>query len=217
MTETDWLGATDPAPVLDFLHDRASERKLRLFLVACARLVWHRLPPGELREAVEVAEQFADGQVSEAERQRLSDRMWAIPVEYGRATGGNWFMARPREEVSAYMSATTSVGRVCGSRVTSRPTWQEGRRLTGPQQPGLLRDIFGNPFHPVAVEQSWLAPDVLSLAAGIYADRAFGRLPILADALQDSGCEDAAVLEHCRGSGPHSRGCWVVDLVLGKT
>jgi hypothetical protein len=203
--------------MLEFLRGKASERKLRLFLVACARLVWDRLPPGEMREAVEVAERFADGLAADDERQRLSNRMWSIPVEYGRATGGNWFMARPREDVSAYMAATTSVGRLDGSQVTSRPTWQEGRRLTGARQPDLLRDIFGNPFRQVAFDPSWRTGAVTALAERMYAEREFGAMPGLADALQDAGCEDAAVLEHCQGPGPHVRGCHVVDLLLGRS
>ena len=80
----------------------------------------------------------------------------------------------------------------------------------------MLRDIFGNPFRPVAFDSRWQTETVVSLAGGIYADRAFDRMPILADALEDAGCDNADVLTHCRGSGPHVRGCWVVDLVLGK-
>jgi len=66
------------------------------------------------------------------------------------------------------------------------------------------------------LDPAWLTSTVVSLAEGIYAERAFDRLPILADALQDAGCENTDVLDHCRGPGPHVRGCWVVDLVLGK-
>jgi hypothetical protein len=84
-------------------------------------------------------------------------------------------------------------------------------------QADLLRDIFGNPFRPVAVDPRWLTSDVVELARGIYADCAFDRLPILADALQDAGCDHPDVLTHCRCDGPHVRGCWVVDLLLGKT
>jgi hypothetical protein len=80
----------------------------------------------------------------------------------------------------------------------------------------LLRCIFGNPFRPVAVDPSWLTSDVVALAEGIYQDRAFDRMPILADALQDAGCEHEDVLNHCRQPGEHVRGCWVVDLLLGK-
>jgi hypothetical protein len=68
----------------------------------------------------------------------------------------------------------------------------------------------------VVLEPPLLTPALRARAEGIYADRAFDRLPILADALQDAGCENPDVLGHCRGDGPHVRGCWVVDLVLGK-
>jgi hypothetical protein len=81
----------------------------------------------------------------------------------------------------------------------------------------LALDVFGNPFRPVALDPSWLTSTVVQLAQGIYADRAFDRLPILADALQDAGCEHPDVLAHCRSDGPHVRGCWVADLLLGKS
>jgi hypothetical protein len=82
-------------------------------------------------------------------------------------------------------------------------------------QAALLRCIFGNPFRPVTADPSWLTSTVTALARGIYADRAFDRLPILADALQDAGCDHADILGHCRSDGPHAHGCWVVDLLLG--
>ncbi|WP_238603035.1 hypothetical protein [Fimbriiglobus ruber] len=81
-------------------------------------------------------------------------------------------------------------------------------------QSSLIRDIF--PFHPITLSPSYLTPTVLSLAHGIYEDRAFDRMPILADALQDAGCDNEDILTHCRGPGPHVRGCWVIDLVLNK-
>lgn len=80
----------------------------------------------------------------------------------------------------------------------------------------LLRDILGNPFRPVAVDPTWLTSTVTQLSAGIYEERAFDRLPILADALMDAGCDHPDVLAHCRSSGPHARGCWVVDFLLGN-
>jgi len=80
----------------------------------------------------------------------------------------------------------------------------------------LLRDIFGNPFRAVIIDPQWQSSTVTTFAQAIYDDRAFDRLPILADALEDAGCTDASILEHCRGGGVHARGCWVVDLLLGK-
>ena len=80
----------------------------------------------------------------------------------------------------------------------------------------FLRDIFGNPFRPIAFDPAWRSEAAVGIARGIYEDRAFERLPILADALQDAGCEHPDILSHCREPGDHVRGCWVVDLVLGK-
>lgn len=82
-------------------------------------------------------------------------------------------------------------------------------------QTDLLRDIFGNPFRALTADTSWLTSAVMELARGIYAERAFDRLPILADALQDAGCVEERLLDHCRSPGPHVRGCWGLDLVLG--
>jgi hypothetical protein len=99
-------------------------------------------------------------------------------------------------------------------------TW-EWKNITGPPQLDpdwrpTIQDVFGNPFRPVSLDPSWRTSTVVSLAEGIYADRAFDRLPILADALQDAGCDHADILNHCRSDGVHVRGCWVVDLLLGK-
>jgi hypothetical protein len=79
----------------------------------------------------------------------------------------------------------------------------------------LIREIFG-PFRPVTTDPTCLTPTVKKLAAAIYDEKAFDRLPILADALEEAGCSNEEILVHCRGPGPHVRGCWAVDLVLGK-
>ena len=81
----------------------------------------------------------------------------------------------------------------------------------------IVRDVFGNPFRPVVFSPEWRTDTVLALTRQMYAAREFGAMPILADALQDAGCDNTDILEHCRGDGPHVRGCWVVDLVLGKS
>jgi hypothetical protein len=80
----------------------------------------------------------------------------------------------------------------------------------------LLRDIFGNPFRPVTLDPAWRTSTVLALATGIYNEKAFDRMPTLADALMDAGCSNEDILNHCRGPGPHSRGCFAVDLILGR-
>ena len=104
-----------------------------------------------------------------------------------------------------------------------RFTAESARYSIAPSKPArvqatrLIRDIFGNPFRPVTFDPRWQSETVVALATGIYAERAFDRMPILADALEDAGCDHADILAHCRGDGPHVRGCWVVDLVLGKS
>jgi hypothetical protein len=97
--------------------------------------------------------------------------------------------------------------------------WEHAMSLQRESGADLLRDIFGNPFRPVTVESSWLkwnGRTVIQLARSIYQDGNFNDLPILADALEESGCNDPDILGHLRSPGPHVRGCWVVDLVLGK-
>ena len=90
-------------------------------------------------------------------------------------------------------------------------------RLQEPQaQARLLREIFGNPFRPVVFDPNWRTSTVVALTRGMYESRDFSIMPVLADALQDAGCEHEEIIAHCRGDGPHVRGCWVVDLVLGK-
>jgi hypothetical protein len=82
-------------------------------------------------------------------------------------------------------------------------------------QAELLRCVVGTPFRPLCVD-SPLTRTVAALAQGIYDERSFDRLPVLADALEEAGCTNADILNHCRSDGPHVRGCWVVDLLLGK-
>jgi hypothetical protein len=89
----------------------------------------------------------------------------------------------------------------------------------GNTQADLVRYLFGNPFRPVTIDPAWLTWNdgtVVKLAEAIYDERAFDRMPILADALEEASCTNADILAHCRQPGEHVRGCWVVDLLLGK-
>jgi hypothetical protein len=101
-------------------------------------------------------------------------------------------------------------------QVTRHPTDPDLRGSShGMMLIGRLLSEHGRP--DPKPDSAWLTPTVLALAVGIYAERAFDRLPILADALEEAGCDHADILAHCRGDGPHARGCWVVDLMLGKS
>jgi hypothetical protein len=85
------------------------------------------------------------------------------------------------------------------------------------EQVRLVQDIFGNPFRPLSLDPSWLTSTVLALARQMYDSRDFSPMPILADALRDAGCDNEEILNHCRQPGEHVRGCFVVDLLLGRT
>lgn len=94
--------------------------------------------------------------------------------------------------------------------------WQRVRRDEKAVQADLLRDVVGNPFRPVTPAPHWFTRPVVSIAEGVQADLAFDRLPVLADALEDAGCEHPAVLAHSRAGGPHVRGCWVIDMLCRR-
>ena len=188
MTEAQWRDCTDPRTMLALLRRRVTSRKGRLFHAACCRRAWHLLDDGPLRTAVELAEGYADGLVSAREMLAL------------RAGSG----------ASAWMAAK-----------------EQARRASQVVRCEVLRDLFGPlPFRPVvipAVVLGWDAGTVLSLAWAAYEERLLpsgeldpARLGLLADALEDAGCTNEEALAHLRGPGPHARGCWVLDLVLGR-
>jgi hypothetical protein len=216
--------------MLRVLRGKASERKIRLFEVACCRRIWQLLPDGRSRQAIEVAESFADAQATEEELETAADAAWSVwDADRERASAeGKWDRGSPdlpyTPSAAAYNVATPlgwwggAPAFVAPHEITREATANSG--MEGAEQAVLLRDIFGNPFRPVAVDPSWLAWNggiVVKLAQAVYDERAFDRLPMLADALEEAACHDAGILTHCRGPGPHVRGCWVVDLVLGKT
>jgi hypothetical protein len=186
--------------------------------------MWDLLTDPRSRRAVEIAESFTDGLVSDGELAAAHSEACVAAAEM-RAT----VVHRPgfvRELPYQRYLAARAAARASASQVTA------GGSLVTPfvllahisgenrNQANLIRDIFGNPSHPVAVEPAWLAWNygtVPAIARRIYEERAFHDLPILADALEDAGCADADLLAHCRGPGPHARGCWALDLLLGKT
>ena len=211
MTEEEWKTCGVSDRMLRRVRRTASPRKARLFGVACGYRVWQHLPDLRSRTAVEVAERFSDGQATAAELQAVRDARppgEAVSGYHERNLGYlfHYLTADDPREAFTHWQIGPRIGREAGLG------WRTQLVSIG----DLVRCIFGNPFRPVAFDPSWLTSTVRALAEGIYEDRAFDRMPILADALQDAGCDNADILDHCRGDGPHVRGCWVVDLVLGK-
>lgn len=236
MTEDEWLACADPAAMLMFLRSKASDRKLRLFACACCRQYCYMLV-AETLDALDVAEKFADGLVGPGERKLARERAlnagWCRDESTRHSRGpakscvANALARRSYEaaarvsHISQYLGVPHKTDRSNSASLVSGVRERSLDRDGSPKeqkalQTRMLHDLFDNLYYLVAIDPSWLTSTVVALARGIYDDRAFDRLPILADALQDAGCENADVLAHCRGEGPHVRGCWVVDLLLGK-
>lgn len=229
MTEADWLTTTTRAAGMLRKVQRVGGRKPLLAACGVCRLVWDLLPDDRCRDAVAAVERAADGDDAgfEAIRAAFSERagpyddvlqmiewpsvelelvwstLWATNADHLRVAVNCFERLRPR---SGFLWAKPSAS-VCD----------------------LLREIYGNPYRPRKIVAEWLGggwlqPDgamfavpesARGIAAAVRADQGFGRLPVLADALEDAGCTDAEVLAHCREPRDHARGCWAVDLVLG--
>jgi hypothetical protein len=224
MTEDEWVGCTSPEAMLNHLGDRASARKLRLYAVNCCWRIWHLLTDDRCRHAVEVAKAFSDGRATPAELASAGQVAAAVARVSGEpesrwarsiyAVGGAaWAATRDRAWVAAWDSAFDA-RMAARDFVPGTNIWEAERQW----QAGVLRDLFGNPFRPSPLDPFWLLTDdgvVPHLARVIYDEDRFGDLPYLADALEDAGCTCEMILDHLRGPGPHYRGCWVVDAVLG--
>jgi hypothetical protein len=246
MTEAEWLACTNPQLMLEFLRRKASDRKVRLFAVACCRRVWSSLEDEEFRDAVRKAESFADGLADRAEMLQSHEKARAIFVTLhgkdngpGAALTTSCFPSPPKSFLQRVVDALDDPwwedemdkgDPLAPALVTARHAARAAADLQGqwcgPDAPAriaehreqtvLVRCLFGNPFRPRPVCAAWLTREVRALADGIYVERAFDRMPLLADALEASGCTNADLIEHCRSGGEHARGCWVVDLLLGK-
>jgi hypothetical protein len=225
MTEAEWLASADAKAMLEAARGRASPRKLRLLAVACYRSIWPLVergmaeglgqwaarfdqPADELRarlnawrehnqRALDIAERWSDGPVAPEEVRYLE--------EYGGAPFSR--LAFPDSEAAARAAVPAVPDYVAYFK--AQPVGHER----------LVRDVLGNPFRPARIDPGWAAWDggtIPRLAQAIYDGPRFEGLPVLADALEDAGCTEEAILSHLRGPGPHVRGCWALDLLLGK-
>jgi hypothetical protein len=215
MTESDWLSSGDPMAMLGILGNRTNERKLRLFAVGCCRTFRDMAQDESYRQAIETSEAFADGRATKASlrRTRLAIRAQGRILQRANAEPTEAHFANWIAEYTAWEMMAGQKGGVIG--------FMYGLGRLSPDKQveaaSLLRCVVGNPFRPAPhLPPAMLTPDVVKLADGIYAERAFERLPVLGDALEDAGCADTGILEHCRTASVHARGCWVVDGILGK-
>jgi hypothetical protein len=210
MDKSKWLVTLNPVAILQGLQGkRVRGRKWRLAAVAYCRQVWHLLTDERSRAAVEAAEQYADKLLTPANAMAIGEAAAAV-VDATRVPGEDaGHDAAYAAAASLALWAQPDYGAMMAITSTKNIIGQKG-------QIDLLNCVFGIPYRERPTVPAWLTSTVVALARGIYAERAFDRLPILADALQDAGCDNPDVLAHCRGPGPHVRGCWAVDLILGK-
>ena len=238
MIEHVWLTADKPRVMLQtlarlhrHLNRPVSERKMRFFAYHGCRFAWAAIRDERSRTAIELGEL--------ALIERCTNDQFATAVEQAQAAYDDAAAAASgpytREAYNAVQGAGMVLRAVLGVHMDncivkvrdailfSESIAEQPENLRA-EIAGLLsgmasalRDIFGNPFRPVAFSPEWQTGTAASIARAMYDSRDFGAMPILADALQDAGCDSEEILSHCRDPhGVHVRGCWVVDLVLGK-
>jgi hypothetical protein len=235
--EAEWLSAVLPHAMVRQLRGRLSGRKRRLILCAAARRLWHFLPDSNGLALLEAAERYADGEIGREELLGIGEAAssWAFcesgfdQLAYLRSAlcrpVGARYEAAYDDTTGAVLGFTLNFSAVLAARQRRRTAspgegqgepWDEEARA----QADLLREIVGNPFRtpfalPAAVLR-WNDGLVPRLARSIYEDHRWHDLPLLADALLDAGCEDDALMGHCREGAGHARGCWALDIVLGR-
>ena len=210
MTEAEWLMCENPSEMLsalrpELLHGRVllTQRKASLFSTAAARIYRERFTLGGV-DLLDAAEAYADRTPHPADLSLLRARLdQVVRFESRSVLNAIRTLFDDRASPEAVVAATLT------GVYSNTPLSTSSLVLA-------VWCLFGNPFRPVSLEPAWVTSTVIALARGIYDGRAFDRTPILADALQDAGCEHPDILNHLRGDGPHVRGCWVVDLLLGK-
>ncbi len=225
MTEVEWNTCAVPWQMLAALQDSGGlpERQARLFAVAVCRHLGPLLSDAQALQAVEVAERLADGRADARELAAADATVAGAFTGTALAENALWHALRSALWLDAGEAAHEAAFAACCAeqgRPAERRFGSLLAAMTAEQaaQCGLLRDIVGNPFRPrPALTSAWLTPAVASIARRAYDERDFAALPVLADALEDAGCGDADLLGHLRDAGPHVRGCWAIDLLLGKS
>jgi hypothetical protein len=231
MDETEWLGCVDPAGMLDYLGNQASDRKVRLFACACVRLKWRQLIYAAPRDAVDLAERFAEGQATleEVEQMRQQADMAAMnapefdryiylasAVTLAESAAEAARTAREFMQSQAVYEALLDIAPMENETQVAARARQEVSRAQG----RLLHELFGNPFRPVRIEPAWLAwcdGAVAGMARLIDEEGRFDELPYLADALTDAGCDNDELIRHLREPvSRHLRGCWALEALVGR-
>ena len=229
MTEKEWLNSKDGVAMEQYWGTRFTERKARLLTLACCRRHPDHLVHPTIRAAVDAvvahyADPVAPDTPMDGERFRdLYNRVMANASARSKYPGRGvaFGVVVTVEPVAVLKEQSLSFRYIVFSCLTdvANGVNREGKTDERPAQAALVREILGNPFRrpKPKVKAAWRTDTVMALARQTYAADEFGALPILADALQDAGCDCDAILDHLRDTtAPHVRGCWALDLVLGK-
>jgi hypothetical protein len=224
ITESEWLKAKTVIDLDLYRSAWQQHRKWRLFGVACCRQALLLVPEPRLEPLADAADRFADGRLTWEQMKKHRKVLAAIRRELGDSFGPD---EAKHDLLKAFEHATdkTPISTLSAdheaqyvSAALSRPKFDAGMKRAEKKQVALARDIFGNPFRQVKLPRKWRTSTAVALARQMYESRDFGAMPILADALQDAGCDSGDILSHCRDTSlTHVRGCWVVDLVLCKS
>lgn len=216
--EEKWLRSIDPLWMIDKvilpntgLVGQERARKLRLMMCGWCRQIWSLLRDQRSRNAVEVGEKFADGKCRETE---LSDARSNMPglkdatwyrdgqVAINCVFDEGWHQWKTLSPTLSYE----------GLGEFFRPAM-----LSNEAQANIIRDIFGNPFRPTTIGRQFITGQAIAMAEHAYDNRDWASLPVISDALEEAGCIEQPILDHLRGPGPHVRGCWCLDVILGKS
>lgn len=225
MTEAEWQASTHPWAMLEFLEPRASGRKLLLFAAACCRRARPLGDDPRHLAAIEAAERHAAGELDAAgfhEAFQPVCELWSRSDEMGAEWPPARFLTaatRHMEGAAEYAADFAARGLASLAAEEGSPAWLAAKQAEEAAQVDLARDLFGDPSRPFAFDPAWLAGGgrpAVERAQAIEREGRFADLAPLAEALERAGCRDRAVLDHCRGPGPHARGCWVVDALLGR-
>jgi hypothetical protein len=200
MTERQWLSSRNPLQLLDHVGATIDARETFLLSAACFRRHWDRLPNAG-RDWTLLADSAAEGG---ATRQDLDDAFDSLEEALNEFGPPGEFVALL--DIAYGMWESNYLGLKGGT------AWRAERAA----QAALVREVFGNPFRPVVCQPRWRTETVLALARAADAG-VFEAMPVLADALEEAGCNDSELLNHCRGMVSHVRGCWAVELLLGES
>lgn len=205
MAEPKWDTCRDPNELFDYHRMKKDPRRLRLLVAACVRYILAPYDSPLAVESLDVVERYADGMATRAEL--LATRKAIRQAAKAKSERAALLDVLERSTDDSMEGLSVALPNL------RSPSGVNGKAI----KCDLIRCLYVNPHRPAPSDPAWLTSTVVQLARGIYEDRAFDRMPILADALQDAGCDSTDVLAHCRGTGPHARGCWVIDGLLRKT